>query len=326
MQTDLSVVNLNIDYSDKNLSTQKITTALENLLPKKSVISIYGKGNFTYDKISEIKKNLSKRLSIESHYHKYHKKFQGIRKDIYEISSTQSDTILILSKPADYYFSARFIYQNKNKNIKRIIFLKEFEKKFIYSTGIYINIPEIYNHFKNVIDSLNKNSVCIIIHHSLKKIHFKKTLEKSHDISVFYDDYLSENSLKVDTLITTSHLHFNHSNISPIEVISNRKAFFHYSLGFSKYYYNNKLKLYDYIFTYGSYSANKIRKFTNSKIYTIGYPRYEYVSRLSKNDCIKKLKIKINHNKPILSWMPSIDEFSSFKRYHSKITKILQLY
>lgn len=326
MNTDISIINLNIDYKNGSPIPKKICDALVKSLTCNSVFSFYGKGNFSYSKIIEIEKNLSKEFEIDSHYHKYHKIFDGKRKDISEISSTKSDTILVLCEPKDYYYSARFIHQNRNKNIKKLIFLQEFEKKFMFKTGIYINIPEIYNHFKNVINLVNQKSVCVILHNSLKKIHFKKTLEKTHTISVFYDDYLASNSIKIDTLITTSHLYYNNSNISPIEVIARYKVFLHYSLGFSEYFYNDRLKFYDSIFTYGTYTANLLKRFTDAEIYKIGYPRYDNIHNLEKSACLNKLKFKKNWDKPIITWMPSLDEFSSFAIYHKEVTTLLSSY
>lgn len=323
----LKVHSLKLESNSKEKSfLDSICVGLVKSIKPSCKVSLFGKGDFTYKHISFLENFINSNLSFGWHYHKYHKSIKGRRKNIFDINDSSSNVILVLSNPKDYYYSARYLYENRSRYLDKIIFIHSFERSFKYKIGLYVNIPEIYNHYKNTIDRLDHTNTCIILHNSLRNDNIKKFIENRHKIKVFYDDYLSDSNYKLDTLITTSHLHFNQSNISPIEVISNRKVFLHYSLGFSKYFYNNKLKLYDYILTYGSYSANKIRKFTNSKIYTIGYPRYENVSRLSKNDCIKKLKIKINHNKPILSWMPSIDEFSSFTRYHSKITKILKDY
>lgn len=193
----------------------------------------------------------------------------------------------------------------------------------IEKIGFTIHAPELFNHYKNVFNILDKDQYAIVLYDQAQSL---VPLLEELQIS-----YISIHDVKLKSLVF-KYLVSNHviaqgnSGRWIIQEIGLKNIRFMYALGKSRWNFSDWNCVYDLILCFGPYQVEKLGFCENTKKLEIGYPRYDefFKGNIDKDFWLKKLNC--DPAKKTIIWLPTKGELSSVQTFCAMIAKLKSQY
>lgn len=189
--------------------------------------------------------------------------------------------------------------------------------------GFTIHTPELFNHYKNVFNILDKDQYAVVLYDQAQPL---IPLLEEMQIS-----YISIHDVKLKKLVF-KYLVSNHviaqgnSGRWIIQEIGLKNIRFMYALGKSRWNFSDWNCVYDLILCFGPYQVKKLSFCENTKKLEIGYPRYDefFKGNIDKDFWLRKLNC--DPAKKTIIWLPTKGELSSVKTFCTIIARLKSQY
>ncbi len=187
-----------------------------------------------------------------------------------------------------------------------------------------------YNHYKNVLEKLDKNTFDLIVFKGAKSI--IGTLKEKNFNFCFKEDVLN-NNIVYKYLVSNYHLGYLHheylGNFSFNQFIKNIGLInirFMYSLGKSQWDFSRWNRLYDLILCYGPYEIDNLTFCKRAIKLPMGYPKLDtfFNQNIDKNYYLKRFRCC--PDKKTIVWLPTHRALCSLKLFARTISTLSDQY
>jgi hypothetical protein len=184
------------------------------------------------------------------------------------------------------------------------------------------HLPEMYFHYRNVLDILDPHSFDIILPDEAPE-----TLLEIVAANQYRFSYISE-LLQAKTLyryLVSDHVFLQDYNL--MNRLGSRQIRFISELGCDRLNLTNWNKLYDLIFCFGRYQERKLKFCQGIKIFQIGWPQFDgYFQNLEVDHDALLEKYNCDSQKPTLLWLPYFDSLCSIDIYAERMATLTERY
>jgi hypothetical protein len=198
------------------------------------------------------------------------------------------------------------------------------DKVLIDRIGFIIHVPELFNHYKNILKILDKDQFAIVLTDAAQSL---IPLLEELQISYLFVDDMDQNGICFKHLVS-NHVLAEGRRGKPwiIQELGLKNIRFMYALGKDQWNYSDWNCVYDLVLCFGPHQVNKLTFCENTKKLEIGYPRYDeyFKGKIDKRYWLEKLNC--DPAKETIVWLPTKGELSSIKTYSPVIAKLIDQY
>lgn len=192
----------------------------------------------------------------------------------------------------------------------------------IRKLAFLLHLPELYFHYKNVLDILNPEDFDIILPDEASGELIQIMIDNDYRYASISE--LLDAKIKYKFLVT-DHVFLN--NYQLLHQLGARQIRWISELGCDQLNLSHRNLIYDMILCFGRYQERKLKFCRHAWLMRVGYPRYDAFYQNVGYD-MKALREEFNcsPSKPILLWMPGFDTFSSVEDYAETISMLSDRY
>lgn len=184
------------------------------------------------------------------------------------------------------------------------------------------HIPEVYYHYRPVLQELAPDSFEIILPddpppHLLEIV-------AAHEYRYHYiSDLLAARTMF--KYLVTDHLFLNDYKL--LQELGSRQIRFFSELGYDRLQLGNSNRLYDLILCFGRYQEQRLNFCSRTRFEQIGWPRFDPWYQEPEVDREGLLdQLNCDRYRPVLVWLPTFGELSSIDAYAETIGKLADRY
>ena len=189
--------------------------------------------------------------------------------------------------------------------------------------GFTIHVAELFNHYKNILNILDRDQYAIILYDTAQSL---ATLLDEMQISYVSIHDVKLKSFVFEYLVSNHVIALSQPGRWIIHEIGLKNIRFMYALGKSRWNFSDWNCVYDLILCFGPYQVEKLSFCENTKKMQIGYPRYDEFFKGSIDKGFWLEKLNCDPAKKTIVWLPTKGSLSSVKNFCTVVAGLKDQY
>jgi SAM-dependent methyltransferase len=189
----------------------------------------------------------------------------------------------------------------------------------IEKIGFLIHIEELFNHYRNIFNFLDKSQYVLILYNQAQPL---EAMLKEMEIPFISILDVKRKGFIFKYLVSNHVMALSNTKRWIIQELGIINIRFMYSLGKSNWNFSGWNCVYDLILCFGPYQVDKLGFCENTKKLQMGYPRYDefFKGDIDRKKWLKKLGC--DPAKKTIVWLPTKGSLSSVRTFSSVIAKL----
>jgi hypothetical protein len=185
------------------------------------------------------------------------------------------------------------------------------------------HIPDVYYHYRPVLDLLNQESFDIVLPDDPPPVLLELMEARQYRYS-FISDLLAAKTMY--KYLVSDHLFLHDYKL--LQEIGTRQIRFFSELGYDRLQLGNYNRLYDMVLCFGRYQELKLAFCSKgTKFFQVGWPRYDaWFQELTLDREALLDDLNCDRYRPVLVWLPTFGDLSSIDYYAETIGQLADRY
>lgn len=185
-----------------------------------------------------------------------------------------------------------------------------------------IHIPDLYFHYRPVLDLLPQESFDIILPDDPPPV-LLEIMEAREYRYTYISNLLSARTMY--KYLVSDHLFLNDYHL--MQDIGSKQIRFFSELGYDRLQLGNYNRFYDLILCFGRYQMQRLNFCSRTRFFQVGWPRYDdwFLDPDVDRDALLD-RLNCDRFRPVVLWLPTFGELSSIEAYAELIPHLTERY
>ncbi|HEY9844272.1 MAG TPA: CDP-glycerol glycerophosphotransferase family protein, partial [Candidatus Obscuribacterales bacterium] len=185
-----------------------------------------------------------------------------------------------------------------------------------------IHIPDLYFHYRPVLDLLPQESFDIILPDEPPAVLLEIMEARQYHYAYISDLMMSRTMYKY---LISDHIFLNDYHL--MQELATHQIRLFSELGYDRLQLGNYNRLYDLILCFGRYQEQRLNFCKGTRFAQVGWPRYDAWFQEPDVDREALLdRLNCDRYRPVVLWLPTFGELSSIPAYAETISKLSDRY